>query len=741
MGKWFIALCVSFSSFALAATVLDPILSDSSLSVKNLCSDLSLQEQIQENYRNQKPFDDPSEEETMRKLFLRKQRMALRKQIAMILWNELETIEQSIAPFASFGGTETRRNEQPIQCEKYSRPSTGAPPTLDHESLRRLGKNRLWWSSYGWNLVAASFEIQMIRRVLFTNIWQTKLWPEGTLRLEDKAFPSIISTGNGDKLSPEQRLGALFNQYPILKRPLPGKSAKSSPGNPKDLADYLFLKFFSKNQSSKDPLQVLLDLLVQEMGTIRTDLRKLDLFKSEADPTGRELDSSAAEQKLEIFVWNILLNYRIPSLVMETMDSSQLKSDIVKQTIYQVYSTWQGKINHQKKLMCKQTNLNYTEEIPKLTTLFFQRKSPDRGTRLNFLDVMCNTTWGQTNRKKIETYSELLTGMGFVASVSLGKRAPKATKFLLPLTASLSFGQFLSRGIAGLGHVAIEDSTFSPSRNELRDMKLASAVNFALAPLSAAGIWNTGSILANSSSCKSFLPIGRSRNQLLLLGANLTTSTTTQALNRIKRGLNPLKDRGFWITFATDYIQNLLLTSIADYFRNPNGLKLVLETYTKAIVVGMVINHYVQNFDYILSGVEIDKRIIEYSLRWSLGPPVGPGMVVKAAQVTEWYLNHLIFRDSPLLSVTSAAISIVHTYFVNNLASNAYLRFMQNRDLTFWQAVLKSEEWEFNEDLMHPEILELKNTAEKLRLNQADERLIDVYVETELNARQALPAN
>ena len=224
----------------------------------------------------------------------------------------------------------------------------------------------------------------------------------------------------------------------------------------------------------------------------------------------------------------------------------------VAREVDKYYIDWAREQERVRDTACRGGNFKI-EEYRSLLWSLINNYSAEDGLKL--LATFCHNSWTRSKVKLVESGSQALYGIVFVAGI-LFKKLRKFASVVAPTTASFSF---LMRYARGIDTLKTERALMVVNLRQEDDRIYNNVINLIAAPLSAVGLHLGSKAIINAGAWRFFVPFrGWSREVNIHATTSFLVSRYADFKSHIDHKLHPFATKNFWLN-SFDNMLGLLM--------------------------------------------------------------------------------------------------------------------------------------------------------------------------------------
>lgn len=595
------------------------------------------------------------------------------------LYEESLRLATGLVPYAALAGADAAASADATSDCGLQLPEAEASHLAEQHQGVELARRR--WSTVAPAaqgpllelLAAAVYERAFIHHMLLDGRWRHQL-PELAPLLADGdtgalAYPeSRVSTAT---MHPARRLLELDRDFPLLQRP--GRWFLGLPLE--ELGTSLFRAWFPPGRPGLAPV----------LERLEEDCRPalLERLREERERAAGDEGASGPDQRsLALRAWTVFLSRDLPGIVERAVAGRGPLTPQEQRTLGAEALRWERELDAARHTACSAPD-DLIEEIPGLLALYLERHPGELSG--DELAAFCDGDWGQTGRRQGETLAKVAGG----ALVALGTGLPGA-QWLLPVGGALAGLGYAGEGVRGMHHAALQSALFHPGIAERAGAHLRTTATLLAAPLTLAGaaLLQRIPLLQAGRGHQLFLPWGWQQNTLIIAGGGHLVGNAVGAYNYLRQGIDPFRERVFWINFFAGYLKMLAVGSAL----GSGTLQELIAAVGINVTVTVLVDQYLQNANYLLTGQPFDPRVSSFAILFDnlIGLPAS--LHVKAlATLSSLLVGSAIPGSRP---IAAAVLTATNTYFLAALNTSAYIKYLEQRNTGFWQALRDSLNWQ-----------------------------------------------
>lgn len=343
--------------------------------------------------------------------------------------------------------------------------------------------------------------------------------------------------------------------------------------------------------------------------------------------------------------------------------------------IRQEMRRWYDQLTEARQTLCHgEADIGEYYRLALLSVL--AEESNDKVTQ--YINIYCNHKWGVTRSKQIERFSEMAAVPFFLAGVASSTLAP----YTLPVSSSILGAVGVIRSKRSRKLLALEEALYLTRHSYKRKRRITTHLSTALSALSAVYPAALGTAMNQTGGILYFLPYikwsGRAKR---LFTIDMLMSSYFMTEVRIKRGMNPISDKGYLIGLISTYLNSLAFSrtmtssSVVSFFRRLGV----------GVSINFIVNRLTQSVDFLLNGQEPDPRIFQFSLNWKLKVSMASSVLLKSSlDIADWTIGASFPGSKPFVS---SLITAMNKLYFNKLGPEVYMAFVENRDESFEDAL------------------------------------------------------
>lgn len=670
--------------------------------LSRVCKDPSIQAQMRRAYEDTTYSSNNPETDNgiIRQQFIRHNRLQLRQELIKKIVEETVHIQVGLAPFTHILGLSLDLSHA-SSCKAISDSHPGVWGEYGNllSQIRKISHSFRAFKDLGEEhfvrlMLGAVYEIELIRHLLLSDAWTRAPFTDENVS-DRTEFPPLLPghQKTGQMIHPQHRLAQLYTQFPYLKRPTTSVAGFAKESLSESLFKTVFLDRDLKTRINPVAEQLKRDLepVFSRLLADLTTTNQPEVLSALMSTSPDIYSKSSLQKTYTLAHWQYFTHFELPRLLNQKIHPEIRLPKSAKNYLKQVIIQWHSEIDRLQVKTCEAKSNQFVENIPGLLTLYFLDQELSQ-KKLNHLDAYCNSHWGVTRNEFLQAGSSILAGVSFIGGVSVGGALPTVSSALINGSSALASTHYGLRASRRLERNQLRSAILNPSIRERNTDSAFAGLDLLLTPTSMVAASSLGNYMGQTGAWRYFVPfVGSDWNtrRSLAYGFELGMKVVFNANARLKRGINPLKDKGYYNSIMMAYLSQLASSRIIvaqslSQFVNGIGVDLA---------VSYSVDNFVQNSIFALSGESIDPRIFDYTTKYTLSV----GMVQKIPfQIIQTLSDWTIGERFPMSkNVVTVVMTVIRRFLLAQVGANAFLNYVYDPDMTFKGALaaLKKEDF------------------------------------------------